>query len=137
MALLPIYGPQGEILFALTEVRSRSERSLRFNPDQPRDPDGKFTMGNVASFKNEETGLTSHVTSFNGRLHVTLVDHESGSVVGSSIFSGNDKKEQAIAKAKKLADVRYSPDQPRDPDGKFASGGGVLFGTPTPVKTGA
>ncbi len=104
-----------------TEVRA-------FNADQPRDKDGKFSMGNVASFTNEKDGVSAHVTSYNGRLHVTLFDDDSGNVVSSSIFSGEGMKEKAIEKAQKLAGVskRFSEDQPRDPDGKFASGGGDL-----------
>jgi hypothetical protein len=113
-----------------------SERSLRFNADQPRDKDGKFTMGNVASFKNESEGTSAHVTSYNGRLHVTLVDDDSGNVIGSSIFSGDGMKDKAIEKAQKLAGVnkRFNEDQPRDPDGKFASGGGSVEEKPDEVK---
>ena len=116
------------------------ERSLRFNADQPRDKDGKFTMGNVASFTNEKDGVSAHVTSYNGRLHVTLFDDDSKNVIGSSIFSGEGMKDKAIEKAQKLAGVktkaekRYSPDQPRDPDGKFASGGGSAEEKPDEVK---
>ncbi len=82
------------------------ERSLRFNADQPRDKDGKFTMGNVASFTNEKDGVSAHVTSYNGRLHVTLFDDDSKNVIGSSIFSGEGMKDKAIEKAQKLAGVK-------------------------------
>ncbi len=82
------------------------DRSLRFNADQPRDKDGKFSMGNVASFTNEKDGVSAHVTSYNGRLHVTLVDDDSKNVIGSSIFSGEGMKDKAIDKAQKLAGVK-------------------------------
>jgi len=53
------------------------------------------------------------------------MDDDSGNVLPqSSIHSGDGAKEKAIAHAKKLVDMRFSEDQPRDPDGKFASGGG-------------
>ena len=102
----------------------RVMRSLRFSEDQPRGADGKFTMGNVATFKNEADGISAHVTSFNGKYHVHLMDDDSGQVLPqSSIHSGDGAKEKAIAHAKKLVDMRFNPDQPRDPDGKFESGG--------------
>lgn len=93
-----------------------------FDPDQPRDKDGKFTMGNVASFKNEKDGVEAHVTSFNGKFHVNLIDTDSGGHLPSSIFSGEGAKEKAIAQAKKLVGLRYSPDQPRDDHGRFGEG---------------
>jgi hypothetical protein len=100
----------------------RAMRSLRFSSDQPRGADGKFTMGNVATFKNEADGISAHVTSFNGKYHVHLMDDDSGQVLPqSSIHSGDGAKEKAIAHAKKLVDMRFNPDQPRDPDGKFGS----------------
>ena len=84
----------------------RQKRSLRFSPDQPRGADGKFTMGNVATFKNEADGISAHVTSFNGKYHVHLMDDDSGNVLPqSSIHSGDGAKEKAIAHAKKLVDA--------------------------------
>jgi hypothetical protein len=80
--------------------------SLRFSDDQPRGADGKFTMGNVATFKNEADGISAHVTSFNGKYHVHLMDDDSGNVLPqSSIHSGDGAKEKAIAHAKKLVDA--------------------------------
>ncbi len=87
------------------QVLKKDAPALRFNADQPRDKDGKFTMGNVASFTNEKDGVSAHVTSYNGRLHVTLVDDDSKNVIGSSIFSGEGMKEKALDKAQKLTGV--------------------------------
>jgi hypothetical protein len=95
-----------------------------FDPDQSRGADGKFTMGNVATFKNEADGISAHVTSFNGKYHVHLMDDDSGQVLpSSSIHSGEGAKEKAVVHAQKLVGLRFNEDQPRDPDGKFASGG--------------
>jgi 2'-5' RNA ligase len=78
---------------------------VRYSPDQSRDKDGKFTMGNVATFKNEADGISAHVTSFNGKYHVHLMDDDSGQVLPqSSIHSGDGAKEKAVAHAKKLVD---------------------------------
>ncbi len=107
MTLVPIFGPQGEILIVQAEVRYSEDqpRERSFNADQPRDKDGKFTMGNVASFTNEKDCVSAHVTSYNGRMHETLVDDDSKNVIGSSIFSGEGMKDKAIEKAKKLTGV--------------------------------
>ncbi|MFI5260806.1 MAG: zeta toxin family protein [Candidatus Paceibacteria bacterium] len=109
------------------ELGPQGEELREFDPEQPRDKNGSFTMGTVASFTNEKDGVSAHVTSYNGRLHVTRADDDSKNVIGSSIFSGEGMKDKAIEKAQKLAGVskRFSEDQPRDPDGKFASGGGT------------
>ncbi len=80
---------------------------MRYSPDQSRDAAGKFTMGNVATFKNEADGISAHVTSFNGKYHVHLMDDDSGQVLPqSSIHSGDGAKEKAVAHAKKLVDTR-------------------------------
>lgn len=80
--------------------------ALRFDTDQPRDKDGKFSMGNVASFKNENDGVTAHVTSYNGKFHVNLIDDDSGNSLPPSIYSGDGAKEKAIGQAQKLAGVK-------------------------------
>ncbi len=68
-----------------------------FDPDQPRDKDGSFSMGNVAKFEHED-GRVSYVTKFNGKFHVNVLKNGQP-YLPSAMYSD---KEVATAKAEGL-----------------------------------
>jgi 2'-5' RNA ligase len=95
-------GPQGEPLDFRT-----------FDPEQPRDADGKFASGDVAKFKNEEDGIEAHVTTMNnGKFSATLHDVESGNVLPQAYVHAD--KDKVIAKAKAWVGLRH---ESRDDEG--------------------
>lgn len=77
-----------------------------FNPEQPRDKSGVFSMGNVAKFESEEKGLTAYVTKFEGKFHVNVLKANQPYLPGA-IYSD---KQVAIDKAKELlAELKVKP----------------------------
>ncbi len=69
-----------------------------FDPEQPRDRSGVFSMGNVAKFESEAEGLTAYVTKFEGKFHVNVLKAGQPYIPGA-IYSD---KQVAIDKAKEL-----------------------------------
>ena len=96
-------GPQGEPLFAARE----------FDPEQPRDKSGIFSMGTVAKFENKIEGTTAHVTKFEGKFHVNVLKNGQPHLPGT-IYSD---QQEAVDKAKELIGKRSSPTCYRCADG--------------------
>jgi hypothetical protein len=87
-------------------IRVMKEDSRSFNPEQPRDKSGVFSMGNVAKFESEEKGLIAYVTKFEGKFHVNVLKAGQPCLPGA-IYSD---KQQAIDKAKELlAELKVKP----------------------------
>ena len=85
--------------YALPDKRS-------FNPEQPRDKSGVFSMGNVAKFESEAKGLTAYVTKFEGKFHVNVLKAGQPYIPGA-IYSD---KQVAIDKAKELlSELKVKP----------------------------
>ena len=107
---------------------------LRYSPDQPRDPDGKFGSGGGGSPKDQKIGdkvkdvfgNEGTVKGWHGQSGTVQVDvagklqywHPSQLQRGLYVHCG-PQGEILFAPA----EVRFNPDQSRVPDGKFASGG--------------
>lgn len=68
-----------------------------FDPDQPRDKNGAFSMGNVAKFEHED-GRVSYVTKYNGKFHVNVLKNGQPYLPGAAYTD----KEEAVTKAEEL-----------------------------------
>lgn len=80
-----------------------SKRS--FDPEQPRDKSGAFSMGNVAVIENEKQGTTAYVTKFEGKFHVNVLKGGKPYLPGALY----DDKQEALDKAHELVDKRQEP----------------------------
>jgi hypothetical protein len=88
------------------ELGPQGEELREFDPEQPRDKSGVFSMGNVAKFESEEKGLIAYVTKFEGKFHVNVLKAGQPCLPGA-IYSD---KQQAIDKAKELlAELKVKP----------------------------
>ncbi len=54
------------------ELGPQGEELREFDPDQPRDKNGSFTMGTVAKFEHED-GRVAIVSKYNGKFHVNVL----------------------------------------------------------------
>ena len=105
--MLPIVKFDAKIPVLIAGERQVAEENTRsFNPEQPRDKSGVFSMGNVAKFESEEKGLIAYVTKFEGKFHVNVLKAGQPCLPGA-IYSD---KQQAIDKAKELlAELKVKP----------------------------
>ncbi len=79
------------------QVLKKDAPALRFNADQPRDKDGKYSMGTVAKFEHED-GRIAFVTKHNGKFHVNVLKNGVPHLPGAMY----DDQEVATAKAAEL-----------------------------------
>ena len=104
-ALATLLGPSIAIGVSWALERKKSGKRS-FNPEQPRDKSGVFSMGNVAKFESEAKGLTAYVTKFEGKFHVNMLKAGQPYIPGA-IYSD---KQVAIDKAKELlSELKVKP----------------------------
>ncbi len=90
------------------ELGPQGEELREFDPDQPRDKNGSFSMGTVAKFEHED-GRVSIVTKFNDKFHVNVLKNGQP-YLPSAMYSD---KEEAVSKAEgllKREDARRVPE---------------------------